>query len=456
MTTQLPERLRALAEDAPDALSGPDLWRAGRRRHRVRVATALTAAACLVLVTALLGDGVWRSRQLAPAAPPATNSGPMAVPDRFFHPSPWLPSTRSPGRLVAVLGTERGRFPFGQDLTAYVGVTAGSQAYHFLDLPGQAADTDVALSPDGRHLAYWIGRAGEPALNNQGLAGVAVLDLLTGTSERHEVRTRFGLAPQSLTWVDPDTLAMVSDTFASLQANAYAGRTHTYLLTLGSPSGYARLATADVLEIPVTTSPDRGCAPACRGLYAQMVDRRVLRVADATQTLAQDIQLSGPLASVAYDAGSGRVAGVRGNPFGSGSTSGPLVVGGVEQRQSGNAFAQLSEVPGGHRYLDVLGWADGRHVATEQLTRTGEVFWVVDVRTGARTRLTSTGYQATGSRWFGVVLAGDALRHPTTTAAIAPPRPWNPRWVAGGALGAVVLAGVFGLVLVLRRRRVRG
>jgi hypothetical protein len=456
VTTQLPERLLSLAGDAPEALPAGDLWQAGRRRHRVRVAAALATVSCLVLATVLLGNGVWRSRQPSPAAPPATSPGQMAVPDRFFHPSPWLPSTRAPGRLVALLGSERGHFPVGEDLTAYVGVSAGSQAYHFLDLPGQAADTDVALSPDGRHLAYWIsGGSSAPAVNSQRLAGVAVLDLLTGTSERHDVRTRFGLAPQSLTWVGSGTLAMVSDTFSSLRPNAYAGRTHTYLFTLGSTSGYARLAKADVLDIPVTAWPGHGCAPSCAGLFAQMVDRRVLRVQDATQTLIQTIQLSAPLASVAYVAGPNRVAGVRGNPYGGGATSGPLVIGGVDQRQSGIAYAQLAEVPGGHAYLSVLGWADGSHVVTEQLTPTGELFWVVDVHTGARTSLTTTGYQTTGSRWFSVVLAENALRHPTSAAAIAPPRPWDPRWVAGGALAAVVLAGAVGLGAVRRRRRVR-
>jgi hypothetical protein len=109
-------------------------------------------------------------------------------------------------------------------------------------------------------------------------------------------------------------------------------------------------------------------------------------------------------------------------------------------------------VAGGRRYLSVLAWADADHVVVEQLLRTGERFWVVDVQTGARTALTGTGYQATGSSWFAVSLAADALRHPTTVPAIAPPRPWNPRWVAG-SVGAVLLAATVGLVLWWRRAR---
>jgi hypothetical protein len=112
-------------------------------------------------------------------------------------------------------------------------------------------------------------------------------------------------------------------------------------------------------------------------------------------------------------------------------------------------------VPGGDRYLYVLGWADAGHVVAEQLQATGEAFWVVDVHTGVRTALTTTGYQRTGSSWFGVTLAADALRHPATVAAIAPPRPWNPRWVAGGVLAVLLLAGSAGFLLVLRSRRVR-
>ena len=460
MTTQLPERLRALAGEAPPALSTADLWQTGTRRHRMRLAAALGTAACLVLATLWLGNGVWRSRQPSPVAPPTTTTGQMAVPERFFHPSPWLPGTSAPGRLVALLGTTRDHFPFGDEKNAIVGVTAGSQAYHFLDLPGQAADTDVALSPDGRHLAYWISGTpqGSARLGDRSTVGVANLDLTTGKVQRRVLPGRHGLAPSMLTWTGNNRLAVASDHFTSAEPTSYSGRTAVYVI-FWKPGGagdirpadgstppvlFTRLAGTNVLAIPVAST---------RG-YAGMVDHRVLRVYDANDTVKQTIRLSGPLQSVSYDAERQRVAGNLGNPYGSGSTSGPLMVGSLAQRQSGQAYAQLSEVPGGRSYLYVLCWADAGHVVAEQLLATGEAFWVVDVHTGARTTLTGTGYQRTGSSWFGVALAGDALRHATMVAAIAPPRPWNPRWVAGGSLAALLLAGAVAL-LVLRSRRVR-
>jgi hypothetical protein len=122
-----------------------------------------------------------------------------------------------------------------------------------------------------------------------------------------------------------------------------------------------------------------------------------------------------------------------------------------------DGHAHLAPVLGDDDYLHVLSWADRRHVVAEQLTDTGERFWVVDVLTGERTRLTTTGYQATGSSWFAVLaLAVDALRPPTPATAIAPPRPWDPRWVGGGVLGAaLVVAGLLGALAFRRRPRVR-
>src|SRR5690242_19712863 len=150
MTTQLPERLRDLAEEAPDALTAGDLWRSGRRRHRRRLVTAGAVVGAVVALTVGAGYGDWHSTRPEPTAPPATRSGPMQIPDRLFNPSPWTPATRTPGRLVALLGATRDHFPFGSDRNALVGVAAGSQTYRFLDHPGRSPDaTDAYLSPDG-------------------------------------------------------------------------------------------------------------------------------------------------------------------------------------------------------------------------------------------------------------------------------------------------------------------
>jgi hypothetical protein len=434
VTTQLPERLRELAEDAPSALSARDLWQAGRRRHRVRLAAALGTAACLVMVTALVGNGAWRGRQPSPAAPSATTSGPVSIPQPLFNPSPWIGATRTPGRLVAVLGATRDHFPFGSDRGALVGVTAGSQAYHFVDLPGRSPDAiNGTLSPDGRHFVYWIN--GKPRrttdLGDRSIVGVAVLDLTSGAVQREELVTDYGLDPVGLTWVDARTVAIAADSYTSHRVNSFGGRTRVGLLTLGSRD-LVRLPRSSVTDVPVTTTG---------GIYAGLVGHRVLRTYPSRRP--SDLQLSGAVRSVAYDEPRGRVAAVAGNPDRSGPTSDRLEVGRVD-----HGHVHLTLVPGGRRYSDVGAWVDATHVATVRQTRNGLVYDVVDVRTGARRELTR-------KPWYGFDIAGDALRHATTAPGIEPDRPWNPRWVAGGILGGMLLLGGGTLLVSRRSRRVR-
>lgn len=443
MTTQLPERLRDLAEDAPGPLAPGGLWREGRRRHRRRIVSAVAVAACLLAGTAMVGVGTWHSSQPGPSSPPATGTGAMQIPDRLYNPSPWTPSTRTPGRLVATFTATRDHFPFGSDRNALVGVAAGSQTYRFVDLPGQSSQaTDTQLSPDGRHIAYWIDPpAGGPPTNPGALAGVAVLDVTTGKVEKHEVNTPYGLAVQSLTWLGPDALAMVAGRFASLQPMDFSGRDRTYLFSLGDTSGYSSLAPAVVQPIPVTTWPASGCPPTCPGLFAQMVAKRVLRVfhADLSSTIS-DLRFSMPARTVAFDARHHLVAATEGNPQAGGPTSGPLVVG-----RTDHGRVRFATVPGGLRYDQVMAWVDAAHVTTLRQTRSGIVYDLVDVRTGSRRQLTS-------KPWYGFTLAQEALQQPVTVHGIAPPTPWNPRWVALGAL-LVLAAGGTTFTLAARRRR---
>jgi hypothetical protein len=273
--------------------------------------------------------------------------------------------------------------------------------------------------------------------------GFAVLDLVTGKVERHEVQTRFGLAPQSLTWLNTSTLAMVADHFASLRPNDYAGRTRTYFFDVGSPSSYSALAPATVLDIPVRTWPAWVCAPVCPGRYAEMVGDRRLRVFRSGENSSEsDIRFSAPATSVVYDPHHHLVAATEGNIDVGGPTAGPLVVGRVDHGRVG-----FTSVPGGRSYQQVMTWVDPAHVTTMRQTLHGLVYDLVDVRTGARRPLVS-------KPWYAFTIAADALQRPSTVPGIAPPSPWNPRWVALGALGALLLAG--GAVVVVRRSHVRG
>jgi hypothetical protein len=355
----------------------------------------------------------------------------MPIPDRLFNPSPWLPATSAPGRLVALLSSTRDHFPFGSDRNALVGVAAGSQTYRFLDLPGQSPDaSDAYLSPDGRHVAYWVSGAptGSANLGARSLSGFAVLDLTSSVVERHVVPSVHGLAPQSLAWVDPDTVVLVTDHLTSREPSSYAGRTKAYVFTVGH-DGRSVLRHGDALDIPVAST----------GGYAAMAGSRRLRPYDArTDAPSPEITLSAPLKSVGYDARLGLVAGTRGYVDASVPASGRLMVGHVRKGR-----VHLHVVPGGRRYDQALTWVDRRHVATLRQTRQGMVYDLVDVRTGSRRQLTS-------KPWYAFEVARDALRHARTVPGIAPPRPWNPRWIALGGLLAVACLGA---VAVLGRRR---
>ena len=204
MTTQLPERLRALADEAPGALSAADPWQVGRRRQRTRVATSLALAGALVLAVVLVGFGDRQSRRPDPAAPPATNAGPMAIPDRFFTPSPWLPSTSQPGP------SGRDVIPRGEPApVSSVARRTASSAWPpdrrpttsstCLDrLPG----SQVLLAPDGLHLAYMDGGTVSEARDSYAPGGVAVLDLDSGHVDTFLIDTQHGINNAGLVWAD--------------------------------------------------------------------------------------------------------------------------------------------------------------------------------------------------------------------------------------------------------------
>jgi hypothetical protein len=256
------------------------------------------------------------------------------------------------------------------------------------------------------------------------------------------VQTRYGLAVQSLSWLDADSLAMVAGHFLSPRAMDYTGSSRTYLFTVGSPSGYVALARADVADIPVSTWPQQGCAPTCPGRFGQVIGTRQLRIYhDDPNSTVSDVRLSTPVSSVAFDARRHLVAGTEGVLHGNGPTQGRLVVG-----QTHHGQVTFTAVPHSARYDQVFTWVDADHVTAVRQGRTGTSYELVDVRTGARRVLTS-------KPWYAFAVAQDALQRPVTVPGIAPPTPWNPRWVLLGGLVLVVALGV-AVMLVFRRRRV--
>ena len=208
MTAQLRDALRELAEEVTEADHRPetgDLWRRGRRRRRRRATTtAVLACVALALVSGL--PVVVESTHSSTAPASVAGSG-LAVPDELWAPWSWGASadeTSPPGALAIVARSDRsGLWPFAGTPT-WFGVSAVDQSYRWLTPPDMSTQDpgEMVLSPDGRRLAYWL--AGDPTSRTQqsDVVGYAVMDLLSGSVERHEVPTAHGLSvdQQGLVW----------------------------------------------------------------------------------------------------------------------------------------------------------------------------------------------------------------------------------------------------------------
>jgi hypothetical protein len=210
MTTDLRDGLHALAERRPPAVPPPDLWRRGvRRQRRVRAAVGgvvLAAVSLGVLGTAVGWDAL---RTTVPSPAETVTDG--ATPDRLHTPSPWLDGTEGepPGPLAVIAGAERRTGWRGEVVNGWVGVSAATGEYRFLDLPGAVdlgaedlfgSEADPVLSPDGRAVAYWLAHPERP----EWVGGWAVYDTVSGHVVRHPVPSRLGVAPDTLQWTGRD------------------------------------------------------------------------------------------------------------------------------------------------------------------------------------------------------------------------------------------------------------
>ncbi|MFZ0322519.1 MAG: hypothetical protein WAN48_00125 [Actinomycetes bacterium] len=191
----LHDRLAGLAEAAPTGgAPASELWSRGKRARRQRAAAL---AACLLVVGAMgtgigvrLADGAYEQPRVVPAGPPLGFTLPLNYPGGEQLPS--LGAT--PGPLAAIWLTRRvGGMPEVVGLVAETG-TFGTLS---LDLPrdhsdvtGESAGYDLALSPDGRRVAY-LSPTGD----------LVVHDFVTGDDVRPAVWTRPGLR-----WIDATRL----------------------------------------------------------------------------------------------------------------------------------------------------------------------------------------------------------------------------------------------------------
>lgn len=420
--TTLHDRLTDLAEGAPPGGPVPDLWGRAVRYHRRRRAGTVVIAAVVVVLLGALGTATWVHSSSAPVPAGPTDDG-LRLPTRLYEPSRWLPTTEDAGplgRLVAVVGSEGG----------LVGVSGSEGEYRRLDLPGWSelddplGSSDIAVSADGRYVAYWY-------VDDGRLEGVAAYDAVTDEVTRHDVSSRYGLSPNGFAWIG-DRLWFSVYAFTDDSATSARGES----TTVWSPTD----DTAE--EMPLGRSPSFGNESTTPTSVVEADGHRVtFYTPDGArpQSLRVDRSFSGA-AVVSPD--QQRLA-IALDPDPSSSRSGERY-GLAVLTPDGHGGTTSRRVPG-VRTSAVLAWRDDSHVIV--WTYGNADYQVVDVDAGRTDEFITP-----APSWVpGMHLAAEAWSAPTYDAP-APPTPLDPRKVAWGIV-AVVVAGLG--ALVLWRRRVR-
>ena len=355
-----------------------------------------------------------------------------------MQPDAWTPGTDEkgpPGRLAVVAGAPRLTGVLGRSFDGLVGISATTGAYRFLDLPGAMPDetgmlgTDepVALSPDGRQVAYWVG--------DEAAAGVAVYDTATGALKRMPIASAKGVAPEGLAWVSADTLMVRYNVILERTANSMSGRM--------APTRLWTPATGRHTTLPVQSRLD-DVAPTSEGFSSWDGTRLTLRSGSGSPTArftVTGLDPQAPLGTLLV-APDGRRFAIVSN---TGSRESQLYVGRLSE--SGRSVA-VRPVMTTARAAAVVGWRDADHVLVQAGVGTTSGIYAVDVRSGTAERVV-----AVDSQNFtpGQVYAADLWSVPPVSRP-APPDVLGPQAVAALGAGAVLLALV-ALGLLVRRRR---
>ncbi len=451
MTSTLHERLHHLADQVEvgvDPSAGRDLWTRGRRYQRARRTGSLLIAAVTVLLVAGIGAVTWQRSVPPPIPVPA--DAPAGLPSRIHEPSPWLPGTAEEGplgQLIAVLPAERGGWTGAS--TGVVGISAMTGEYRFLDLPDQSDDTEVALAPDGRHLAYWLTGATTDTPNTNGdyqrvTTGVAIYDTVTGEVDRHGIETAHGVDPSALAWVDGDSLlldhlqSVGGEDDSDMDQSSYQDDDALWW---------------DVGDEPRTfpgfdRRPGQFLGASTNGRLAYLTDEEDFTVLDGDGGMRRwsvGASMDGQ-GGIAIDPSGRRVAGI--STWG-GRTPNRVATSVLPSGGESTAYARL---PRSDQSFRVIGWSDDQHVMVER--RVGKVrdclcmgVYEMDVATGASEVVVDLpeGYFHSG-HWSTDLLGSPVVDRP------APPTPLDPRVATAWLVTTVIGAGV---ALVLWRRRVR-
>jgi hypothetical protein len=455
MRTDLRDRLADLAEHTPPGSPPADLWDRGVRRHRVAQVGRVVVAAVLV---SLIGLGGWTWQSTRPVEPADTHGSPH-LPDRFFYNvSPWTHAFDGPpGPLVTV-------FPHLKETVRHtsngiIGVSASSTSYGFLDLPQNAVVSpstaaSLALSPDGRRLAFWF--SGTPRrspnttlLDGETVTGVAVYDTVSGQVRESSIPTSHGLDPRTLIWADDSTLV-----FSYGQIVTGDGSQNSTTSRFG---GAAAWDVSGAQQPPLDAralSPGLGVG-VTRATAGELVmpgrHRRTWVVVDPTDRAAAHRFRTGRGSDVlVLSPDHTHAIGVIGRD----QETGPLAVLSVPDGASAPE-APMHKLPLGHRWFRPLAWLDDEHVAVLEKVLVNDPVHgphvsgridLVDLKTGSARPVVAE-FGDSGSYDSDGWIATGLLQAPSVRA-VPPPSPPNLRaWTVGLAVVGAIALLVVGLYL---------
>lgn len=249
MSQELRDLMVRAAESAPSVRVDPGTWRSARRaRRRERIVAPLAAAVALVGVAAVAWQGPSTLLGSDHADPVAGATEPF-MPSRVYTVPDHLDGLSAVDRMprqgslaigaTAIAFTTSGYAPYA--------VSAVDGTYHLLDLPGydrmagfRFGDGSLALSPDGRRLAYtWNNGTDSPDGEDDRYvpSGVRIVDLVTGEIESHQVREGYGVFSHGLSWSPNGRYLAYNTQIANTSQSGTSGRRNFFVERLDTETG---------------------------------------------------------------------------------------------------------------------------------------------------------------------------------------------------------------------------
>jgi hypothetical protein len=441
MSQELRDLMVRTAESAPTVRVDPGTWRAARRaRRRERIVAPLAAAVALVGIAAVAWPGpsallgADRADPVAGALEPAMPSRVYTVPDHLDGLSAVdrMPQegTRAIG-VTAVAFTTLGYAPYA--------VSAVDGTYHLLDLPGydvmagfRFEDGSLALSPDGRRLAYTWNNAeaqGDGAEDRYVPSGVRIVDLTTGEVESHQEREGYGVFSHGLSWSPNGRYLAFNTQIANVSQSGTSGRRNFFVERLDTETGERLKAGAPGSDSPPTVT-DEGTVVTGNGLnlWTWRPDQGTTRI-----DLSESARFRGSVVAVGAMAGSEQV----------------LVSAGLEYSRlylgrpdSPRSFRRLTS---GQRWLLPAGAVDGDRQAVLEQTYHRTALWTSGSANPSSADLV-TFEEGAGPHYS---FATSLLRRPTRDF---PAPDWPMSADQKLLIGGLAAAGLLGLVGWLRHR----